>query len=152
VPAETLDLSGAKTGQFDLLPPNWYEATVYEITDVEIEKDTGKLALGTPGYNVQFAIDGGEYDNRRVFNRFWFPREGEYDEGKRATMIGRFADFLIALGEEESKIKSGKYKFDRDELTGRKVRVSVGIDKTGDYNTVRNFKPVGTDVEEAGII
>lgn len=150
--AETLDLSGAKTGQFDVIPPNWYDAVVYEISNIEIEKDDGKLPQGTPGYNIQFAIDGGEYDNRRVFNRFYFPKEGEYDESKRQTMIGRFADFLLAAGYAEKDIKSGKFKFDPEEVTGRKLRISVGIDRTGDYNTVRNFKPVGTDVEEAGII
>lgn len=149
---DVLDLSGAKTGAFDVVPRDWYDAVVFEITDIEIEKDDGKLAQGTPGYNVQFAIDGGEYDNRRVFNRFYFPKEGEYDNDKRQTMIGRFADFLIAAGFAEKDIKGGKFKFDPEEVTGRKMRISVGIDKTGDYNTVRNFKPVGGDIEEAGII
>jgi hypothetical protein len=150
--ADVLDLSGAKTGAFDVIPTNWYEAVVYEITEIEIEKEDGKLPQGTPGYNVQFAIDGGEYDNRRVFNRFYFPKPGEYDEDKRQTMLGRFADFLMAVGYAEKDIKSGKFKFDAEEIVGRKLRLSVGIDKTGDYNTVRNFKPVGSDVEEAGII
>lgn len=150
--ADVLDLSGAKTGAFDVIPGGWYEAAVYEITDITIDKDTGKLPEGTPGYNVQFAIDGGEYDNRRVFNRFYFPKPGEYDDAKRQTMLGRFADFLVGVGYAEKDIKSGKFKFDPEEVTGRKLRISVGIDRTGDYNTVRNFKPVGTDVEEAGII
>ncbi len=150
--SEVLDLSGAKLGQFDVIPSNWYDAVVFQVDDIEIDKEDGKLPMGTPGYNIQFSIDGGEYDNRRVFNRFYFPKQGEYDETKRQTMIGRFADFLVAAGYAEKDITSGKFKFDREEIVGHKLRVSVGIDKSGDYNVVRNFKPAGADLEDAGII
>lgn len=150
--SEVLDLSDANLGSFDVIPPNWYDAVVFQVDDIEIEKDDGKLPQGTPGYNVQFSIDGGDYDNRRVFNRFYFPKKEEYDETKRSTMIGRFGDFLLATGYSEKDIKSGKFKFDKEDIVGRKLRVSVGVDKSGDYNTVRNFKPMGADVEEAGII
>lgn len=150
--SEVLDLSGAKVGGFDVIPPNWYEAVVFEVTPIEIENEDGKLPMGTPGYNIQFKVDGGEYDNRRVFNRFYLPAAGEYDEDKRKTMLGRFADFLVAAGYSEKEITSGKFKFDTEDATGRSLRISVGQDKSGDYNTVRNYKPVGANVEEAGII
>src|SRR6266550_7559486 len=122
--SEVLDLSGAKLGQFDVIPSNWYDAVVFQVDDIEIDKEDGKLPMGTPGYNIQFSIDGGEYDNRRVFNRFYFPKQGEYDETKRQTMIGRFADFLVAAGYAEKDITSGKFKFDREEIVGHKLRVS----------------------------
>lgn len=150
--SEVLDLSGAKLGQFDLVPPNWYEASVYAVEDVEIEKEDGKLPQGTPGKNIQFKIEGGEYDNRRVFNRFWLPADGTYDADKRMTMLGRFADFLKAAGFSEKELTSGKFKFDPEDIVGREMRISVGIDKSGDYNTVRNFKPKGENIEEAGLL
>lgn len=147
---EVLDLSGAKTGQFDEIPPNWYDAVVSEITPIEIEHDDGKLPMGTPGYNVQFKVDGGEYDGRSVFNRFYLPDPAQYDESKAQTMRGRFADFLVAIGYSEKDITGGKFKFDVDDVVSRQCRISVGV-KDG-YNTVRNFKPVGENVAEAGII
>jgi hypothetical protein len=106
--------------------------------------------MGTPGYNVQFKVDGGEYDDRSVFNRFYLPDPAQYDEGKTMTARGRFVDFLVAVGYSKDDVMSGKWKFDADDLVGRECRISVGV-KDG-YNTVRNFKPVGANVEEAGII
>lgn len=150
--SETLDLSGAKVGQFDLMPSGWVEAHVHEIEPIEIEKDDGKLPKGTPGFNVQFKVDGGEYDNRSQFNRFYLPKAGEYDEDKRQTMLGRFADFLVAIGYAQADITSGKFKFDPDDAVGRQCRILVGQTKDGEYNTVRNFKPVGANIEESGII
>lgn len=147
----TLDLSGASLGAFDTIPSNWYDASVFEVKPIEIEKEGGTLAVGTEGYNVQFKIEGGEYDNRRVFNRFYLPKEGEHpDETKRKTMLGRFGDFLKAAGYSEKEITSGKFKFDPDDVQSRELRISVGID--GDYNTVKNYKPKGADIAEDGLI
>lgn len=145
--SEALDLSGAKLGQFDEIPPNWYTVHVHEVTPIEIDNDEGKLPMGTPGFNIQFKIDGGEQDGKSAFNRFYLPDQS-YE--KAATMRGRFADFLVAVGYSEKDILSGKFKFDPDDVVSRQCRISVGI-KDG-YNTVRNFKPVGANVEEAGII
>jgi hypothetical protein len=150
--SEALDLSGAKVGQFDLMPSGWQDAHVHEVEPIEIEKDDGKLPMGTPGYNIQFKVDGGEYDGRSQFNRFYLPQAGEYDEDKRQTMLGRFADFLIAIGYAQSDITSGKFKFDTEDTVGRQCRILIGQDKAGEYNQVRNFKPIGANVEEAGII
>lgn len=149
--SEVLDLSGAKLGQFDLLPTDWYDVIIFEITDIEKDNDEGVLAEGTKGYNVQFKVEGGELDNRRVFNRFYLPEKGQHpDEGKRMTMLGRFGDLLKAAGYSEKDLTSGKFKFDKNDATGRPLRISVG-EKNG-YNTVRNYKPIGENVEEAGII
>lgn len=151
--SDVLDLSGAKLGQFDLMPSDWYDALVHEVTPIEIEKDDGKLPMGTPGFNVQFKIDGGEYDGRSQFNRFYLPDpDGDYDHSKAQTMRGRFADFLMAIGYAEKDITSGKFKLDTDDMVGRQLRILVGQDKAGEYNQVRNFKPVGANMEEAGII
>jgi len=147
----TLDLSGASLGAFDTIPSNWYDASVFEVKEIEIEKEGGVLALGTKGYNVQFKIEGGEYDNRRVFNRFYLPTPDQHpDQQKRNTMLGRFGDFLKAAGYSEKDITSGKFKFDAEDIVGRELRISVGID--GDYNTVRNYKPKGGDLAEDGLI
>lgn len=147
-----LDLSGAKVGQFDLMDSGWYDAHVHEVTPIEIEHDEGKLPMGTPGYNIQFKVDGGESDGRSQFNRFYLPKEGEYDESKRQTALGRFVDFLVAVGYSKEEVMSGKFKFDPEDVVGRQCRILVGRDKAGEYNNVRNFKPVGANIEESGII
>ncbi len=122
--AEVLNLAGAKPGQFDLIPSDWYDVHVENIDDIMIENDDGKLPEGTPGYNVRFVVDGGKQEGKSAFNRFYLPLpDSGYDEGKTATAQGRFVDFLLACGYAEK---------------------DVG------YNSVRNFKPVGQDLQEGG--
>lgn len=143
---EVLDLSGANMSGFDPIPSGSYPAVVFEINQVEVENDTGKLPVGTPGYNVQFAIDGGEFNNRRVFNRYWIP-PSDYDEAKRKNMTGMFARFLLAIGYTEKEVTGGKFKFDPEDAIGRECTLVVGVrpgdaDKGYDaQNTVRNVKP-----------
>lgn len=147
--SEVLDLSGAKLGQFDLLSSGWKDVHVENIDDIMIDNDEGKLPEGTPGYNVRFVVDGGSEDGKSAFNRFYLPlADSGYDESKRQTALGRFGDFLIAIGYSEKDIKSGKFKFDKDDAEGRKCRILVG--ESNGYNTVRNFKPIGADLEEGG--
>lgn len=148
--SETLDLSGAKFGAFDIPPPDWYTVHVERIEDIAIDNDSGKLPMGTPGYNFAFVIDDGPQADKWVFNRFWLPKAGEYDESKRATFVSRFADLLVALGHSEKDIQSGKFKFDKDENLNRQLRILVG--ENNGYATVRNYKPIGGDIAEEGIL
>jgi hypothetical protein len=151
VTTEPLDLSGAKIGAFDVPEQTWHNVHVEEIRDVEIDNDQGKLPEGTPGYNIAFVIDEGPDEGKWVWNRFYFPAaDSGYDEGKRATALGRFADFLLAAGYSEKEVTGGKFKFDRDDVKDRKLRILVG--ESGGYATVRNFKPLGGDLEETGLL
>jgi len=142
----TLDLSGAdlSAGDFDPIPPGVYNAFVYEVTPVEVEKEGGKLPIGTPGFNVQFAIDGGKYDNRRVFKRYYIP-PADYDAEKRAKSLGIFSRFLMAIGYDESEVMGGNFSTDPDDMQGRQCRVSVKIrPATEEYaaqNEVTGVKP-----------
>lgn len=120
------------------------------IEEIVIEKDDGKLPEGTPGFNFAFVIDDGPEADKWVFNRYWLPVKGEYDESKRMTFLNRFASLLVALGHSEKDILSGKYKFDKDENLNRQLRILTG--ENNGYATVRNTKPIGGDIEEQGIL
>jgi hypothetical protein len=144
--SEVLDLSGANLKGFDPMPSGTYPAVVYEIEPCETTNPDGNLPVGTPGYNVQFKIDGGEYDNRRAFNRYWLPAaDTDYDAKKRATLLGMFSRFLLAIGYGEKEVTSGKFKFDPDDAVGRECSVVLGIrPATEEYeaqNNVRNVRP-----------
>src|SRR5437868_3300618 len=95
----TLDLTSADTrGNF--MEGGWKDAIVGGIETIKAENPDGNLPLGTPGINVQFTIDGGQYNDRKVWNRYWFPPL-EYDEQKRDRSLGMFVRFLMALGYDE---------------------------------------------------
>ena len=149
----TLDLRNANLKGFDALPSGTYDATVFEVNDVETENQDGKLPVGTPGINIQFKVNGGEYDNRRVFTRYWFA-PADYDPSKKSQMDGMIARFLLAVGFTEEAITSGKFKLVNDELLGRDCRVTVqkyvydGIER----NRVTAVRPAGQNAEDAGIL
>lgn len=151
--ADVLNLAGADMKGFDAVPSGPYDCVIHEVTSVEVEGEDGKLPKGTPGYNVQFKVEGGEYDNRRFFQRF-FIAPPDYDADKKKKLDGMFARFLAACGYSEQEITSGKFKFDPDDLIGREVTVLVGQkDYQGETrNTVRNVKARSANLEEAGII
>lgn len=145
---ETLNLAGADTTGFDVLPSGKYAAKVYEVDPCEIEKEGGKMPQGTPGYNVQFRLEGGEYDGRYVWNRYWMPGD-DYDATKGARMKGMFVRFLVALGFPEKDITSGKFKLDLEDLKGRDCVVQVGQNEY-DGETRNNVKNVRAAGEATG--
>lgn len=124
----TLNLTDAdlSSGDFTPIPAAAYEMHVHEVAVVEVEKDTGKLPIGTPGYNIQFRVDGGKYDNRVVFKRYYIPGEG-YDSEKRKKSLGIFANFLMALGYSQEEVTSGSFQTDPEDWVGKQVKVSVKI-------------------------
>jgi hypothetical protein len=158
---EPLNLSGADLKGFEPIPAAKYEA---HVTDMEVvytknESGEGKMPAGTPGYNVRFTVDGGEYDERHVWNNYWMPTK-EYeesgDEGKKkaATMKGILARFLIALGYSEEEVTGGSFSIDPDDIVGRKCTIIVGIrrsDEYGDRNIIKNVKKLET-LSESGIL
>jgi len=100
----TLDLSSADTSGNEM-ENGWKDAVVFEVKPVETTNPEGNLPVGTPGINVQFKIEGGKYDNRRVFNRYWFPPEG-YDKEKRERSLGMAVRFFEAAGFTDVKSTS----------------------------------------------
>lgn len=144
---DTLNLAGADTSGFDVVPSGKYACVVYDIEPCEVEGDGGKLPQGTPGYNVQFRAEGGDYDGRYFWNRYWFPGEG-YDASKAARMKGMFVNLLTALGFDEKKITSGNFKLDLEELKGRECVVQIGqYEYDGEMrNNVKNVKPAGAAI------
>lgn len=143
----TLNLADAdlSAGDFDPIPPASYEMHIHEVQAVEIEKEGGKLPVGTPGYNIQFRVDGGKYDNRVVFKRFYIPGP-DYDAEKRKKSLGIFANFLMAMGYSKDEVMSGSFQTDPMDWLGKQVKVSVRIrPATEDYsaqNEVTSIKPL----------
>src|SRR6266705_1722588 len=91
----TLNLADADTsaGNFDPIPAAIYDMHVHNVEAVVIEKESSKLPVGTPGYNIQFRVDGGKYNNRVVFKRYYLPAsDSGYDEEKRKKSLGVFVN------------------------------------------------------------
>lgn len=135
----TLDLSSADT-RGNYMENGWKEAVVAEVTPIVTDKPDGKLPVGTPGINVMFRIDGGPYDGRPVWNRYWFP-PASYDEEKRNKSLGMFARFLTAIGYEEAKVKSADFQLDFADMIGRECRVNTKYNEDYDNNNVSGVKP-----------
>ena len=158
----TLNLADADTsaGNFDPIPARSYDMLVYEVEPVEIAEDTqGKLPPGTPGYNIQFRVDGGEYDNRVVFKRFYLPGE-DYDAEKRRKSLGIFVNFLVAMGYDKDVIMSGEYDNDHTDWLGKEVKCAVRIraaqkNEAGEeiypaQNEITSIKPRGNAGDSLG--
>ena len=141
-----LNLKDADLKGFDAIPAGSYDALVYEVTQGTTEgKEDAKLPAGTPFFNVQFKVDGGEYNNRRLFRKFIIAPaklNGKPYEHKR-MMDGMIAKFFIAVGFEEDEVLGGDFDPDMDDLAGRECRIVV---KQREWNgTMQNdvtaFKP-----------
>ncbi len=135
------NLKGASAKGFEAIPASTYDAVVYEASHVEVKEGSdGSLPSGTPGIKIQWKIDGGEYDNRRLFSNLWIAPD---DHPKKAVMDNMLAAALVAMGFDEAEVTSGKLKVDFEDFAGREVRLSVGT-KTynGDIqNEVKGIRP-----------
>jgi hypothetical protein len=144
----TLDLSSADT-RGNLMENGWKDAVVAEVTPIVTDNPQGKLPVGTPGINVMFRIDGGPYDNRPVWNRYWFP-PASYDTEKRNKALGMFARFLLAIGYPETDVKSQGFQIDFADMVGRDCRVNTKYNEEYDNNNVAGVKPRQAVAEGAG--
>ena len=135
------NLKGADAKGFTAMPAGQYDAIVYEASHTEVgENSTGSLPPGTPGIKLQFKIDGGDYDNRRLFTNLWLAPDGHE---KKSVMDNIMAAALVAMGFPEDEVTSGKLKVDYEDFAGREVRLSVGT-KTYNgelQNEVKAIKP-----------
>ena len=136
----TLDLSGADLKGFDPIPAGTYDAVVFNVEPIEAENPEGRLPVGTPGINVQFKIDGTQFDNRRVFNRYWMPGD-DYDDEKRKKTLGMLARYLMAIGYPEEEVTKAGFKLDIEDMINRECKVTVKVDREYNNNKVTNVKP-----------
>lgn len=148
-----LDLSGADTAGFEPVPIGSYNATVFEV-DVAETTGSGKLPAGVPMVKVQFAIQDEPYVNRRVFNNYVLPSAGQHENSAR--FLGTFVNFLVGVGEDETKIKSKGFDQSKlADLAGRECVIRVKIGKTSEeypdpQNQLVAVKPAGSAVGGSG--
>ena len=128
MPGLNLNLSSAEMKGFEALPGGTYDAVVYDAQMDETKGSEGSvLPAGVPVLNVQFKIEGGDYDNRRVFRRFIIAPDkvnGKKYEHK-AMMDGMIARFFIALGWSEDEVISAEFEPDLEDLKGKECRITV---------------------------
>jgi len=149
-----LDLSGADTSGFEACDPGSYNCTVYEISMTETSGQ-GKLPAGTPMVKVQFRATDENPDgieNRRFFTNYPIP-SADYENASR--VLGNFVNFLVAVGEDETKVKSKGFNLKNlQDLQGRECVVRVGREEypkgSGEYsNPVKGVKPAGSQTSQA---
>lgn len=155
-----LNLSDADTSGFAPLEAGRYPAEVFEAKwdAVKNTSGTGRLPAGTPCVKVQFKITDPDLKEARgyeprVFAQYNIPGP-DYDKGKASKMKGMFVNFLVALGEDESKVKTAKYNLDLEDLLGRECVVVISKEQKKDQNgnliedeynnPVKGVKPAGT--------
>jgi hypothetical protein len=107
---------------------------------------------------VQFKITDEGFVNRRAFAQYIIPPK-DYDKEKAAKIKGMLVRFLMALGEDEAKVKSAKYEPDFEDFLGRPCVVTLGKEPKKDQNgnivegefnnPVKGVKPAGTLVGAA---
>jgi hypothetical protein len=97
----------ASDTDFPLIPKGWYPALVYEV------KEEGPGPSGSKYLNWQFKLDGGEYDNRRVFDIT------SYSEKSIPFLKGRLMLFGVNVDDPDLEL-------DLDELAGMECMVQIG--------------------------
>lgn len=130
--------SDAQSGDFEAIPAGDYEV---EVISVEERKIDNANATGL-GVNIQLAVRGEAYDNRRLFE--WFnvlyqsklENADKKEKAKTTQRIGRgqFGALCVALGISK---RPGSY----DELIGKFCRASVGkrLDTYKDDGSHENY-------------
>lgn len=145
-----LNLSDADTGGFEAVDAGRYNA---EVADVSMDsvKNEGKMPIGTPMIKIRFRLTDEEVEGKSVFTQFIIPPP-DYDKKKADIMNGMFVRFLTAIGEDEKKVRSGKYDPDFEDFKGRACVVTVSkeqwppdSDPPEYQNRVKGIKAAGSD-------
>lgn len=154
----SLDLSGATESSFEAIPSATYRATVFEATMKATKGGPeAKLPAGTPMLNIQFRINDGEFENRRLFRSYVIAPAKIKKDGKsvnnenKGVTDGILYGFLKAIGYDPDAIKSGDFQLDLNDMAGRPCRVKVGQReyKGETQNDVKDVKPDTGDVPGA---
>lgn len=136
----TFDLSGVdenSVGGFEVLPKGKYNAIVDECNFKESK-------AGAPMLEMIFAIDGGEYDGRKIYD--YYVLGGSND---KAIEFGqaKLKKFLVRVCPDANLTAFNPATFsDNGEAVGKKLILDLGIQtqKKGDYkgekrNTVKDI-------------
>jgi Protein of unknown function (DUF669) len=154
-----LDLTSADTRGFEALESGTYDCELFEYKWDSTKGGTTpdgrekKMPEGTPLLKLQFKVIEPEFENRRLFDQFVIP-PNDYDPEKRDKMLGALVRFFVAMGMEESEVKSKKFKMNEtlDNLIGEPVKVTVGQEaipygaRKGELsNPVKGYKRITAD-------
>jgi hypothetical protein len=155
-----LDLSHADdSAKFNPLPEGTYSAHIVEATMQE-SKGTGKLPEGTPQIKVRFEVDADDIPeaekdekgktipySKSVFSYYAITPK---DYANKETMDNILYGFLKAVGYDIDDLKSGKFKFEPEDLAGRKCQLVLSVrdytsndGETRQSNNVRYVKAPG---------
>lgn len=147
------DLKGS---DFEAIPSGNYHCSVYDVTMKETKGgQDAALPKGTPMVNVQFKVEGGDYNNRRLFRQLIIAPakvNGKPYEHKK-TMDRILGQFFKCIGFSEEEITSGNFDPDLEDLKGRELLVVVGQKPKyngaeGEMdNVVKGFKPLSAASE-----
>ena len=145
----SMDTSDVKESRFDPIPAGTYDATVYSVEECEAP-GTGQMPQGTPGINVQFRISNGEFENRRVFKRFYIAPDGYENKQTMDSILFTFCK--IALGEDAARSKKFNLAkaVSEEEFSGAPVRVQVAVN--GEYNNVKNVREAGSGSQDEDLL
>jgi len=119
------DLSGS---DFEAIPSGTYHCSVFEITMKETKGGPeAALPKGTPMINVQFTVEGGDYNNRRLFRQLIIApaKVGGKPYEHKKVMDRILGQFFKCLGFSEDDITSGDFDPDPADLIGRELLVVV---------------------------
>lgn len=151
---KTLNLAGAETFDSSTLPTAWYDAVITKVEDCEVENDTGKLPVGTPGIVVTFRVDGGEHDGRFQWNRYWFAPD-DYNPDAKKWIDGAWLKLFSAAGfGTEDDLRKGKgIPKDTQDLVGNELSMRVGVQKNDkSRNEIKDLRPRGQAASSSGLL
>lgn len=143
------DLSGT---DFEAIPSSTYHCSVFDLKHIETKGgDKATLPKGTPGINVHLKVEGGDYNNRRLFRNLYIApaKIGGKPYEHKGTMDRILGQFFKCLGYTEEEITSASgFDPDIDDIKGKQLLVVVGQkQKYGAEegvmdNEVKGFKPL----------
>ena len=105
----TLNFSGVESKNFDALPNGKYEVLIHDIEEKTVKSGKNE---GAPMWAVQFSVNGGPFDNRRVFRNYTLIPES----------LWAVKGFLLALGYDAEQL-DGEIDLDLNDLIGLPCQV-----------------------------
>lgn len=113
-----------------------HHVKITKISETEVQND-GKLDAGTPGFNFEFTVQEGPYENRRTWNNFWIA----------PSTLGFLKLCLKATGQYTEEELAGDFEIEEDDerLIGAdlviKTKIRKGNDQYEDSTAVTGYYP-----------
>jgi hypothetical protein len=138
VPADFVPNTG---GDLTPIPAGTYDALLFDIKAEEVKAGPN---AGKPRWNIQFKINGGQYDNRRVFSYVPMYVAGDF---------WKFENFFSSLGYE---VKGSFNVPEIRDLLGKEIALRVKVrEAEGSYpasNEVSGFAKPSTGSSAASAL